>query len=42
MLAERHGIPHEVAFDRIRGYARKNGFRLRDVATAVVEEGLDP
>lgn len=41
MLAERHGILHQDAFDRIRNHARKSGLRLRDVAAGVVQEGLD-
>lgn len=41
MVAARHGITPETAFERLRGHARRNGATLGDVAHAVVHLGLD-
>jgi hypothetical protein len=32
----------DVAFDRLRRYARSNNQKLRDVARSLVERDLDP
>ncbi|WP_432570764.1 GAF and ANTAR domain-containing protein [Kineococcus sp. SYSU DK005] len=37
VLAERHGVPPEVAFERLRATARTGRRRLHDVAREVVE-----
>lgn len=40
-LAERHGISIPEAFERLRGYARKNQRKLRDVAEEVLRGELE-
>lgn len=42
MLAERHGIGTQCAFDALRSYARGRGARLHEVAAAVVAGDVDP
>jgi GAF domain-containing protein len=42
VLAERAGLPMDVAFERLRRYARHNSRRLSEVARRVVERDLDP
>jgi len=42
MLAERHGISVEEAFQLLRKHARDHNASLQDVATAVVTLGLSP
>jgi GAF domain-containing protein len=37
-LAQIHGISVDAAFERLRGYARRNGRRLSEVAQTVVSE----
>lgn len=41
MLAARHGITPEAAFEHLRRHARGRGASVRDVAAAVVQLGLD-
>jgi GAF domain-containing protein len=41
LLAERHRLDLDVAFTRLRGYARSNSQPLRDVAQAEVDGTLD-
>jgi GAF domain-containing protein len=41
MLAERHGIPLNDAFTRVRTYARRRGLKLRVVAEQVLRHELD-
>jgi hypothetical protein len=41
ILAERHGISLDDAFERIRQHARSNNARVRDVAEAIGKGGLD-
>jgi GAF domain-containing protein len=40
VLAQRGNLEMDVAFNRLRSYARANGLRLSDVARQVVEAGL--
>ena len=42
MLAERHGISVEEAFQMLRKHARDHNASLQEVATAVVTLGLSP
>ena len=43
VIAERHGVPMDVAFDALRRYARDNNRKLHDVAQGVVRgEMLTP
>lgn len=42
MLAQRSGLDMDGAFDRLRGYARRGGLRLSEVARQVVDGDLDP
>ena len=42
VLAERAGLPMDVAFDRLRRYARSSNQKLSDVARRLVERELDP
>jgi len=41
MIAERTGLAPDDAFDVIRGYARRRGLRLRQVARRLVDRTLD-
>jgi transcriptional regulator with GAF, ATPase, and Fis domain len=41
VLAERHGIPLNDAFTRVRTYARQRGLKLRVVAEQVLRQELD-
>jgi len=41
VLAERHSLNVDDAFDALRTYARNNGLRLTDVATSVVDRSID-
>lgn len=40
VLAERHGIGVDAAFDVLRNHARRNGLRLTAVATGVVDRSI--
>ena len=42
VLAERHNLSMELAFQMLRKYARDRNFKLFDVATSVVQGGVDP
>lgn len=42
VLAERQRVTMDVAFDRLRRYARSHNLKLTDVALAVVRGELDP
>ncbi len=42
VIAERAGLPMDVAFDRLRRYARASNQKLSDVARRLVERDLDP
>jgi GAF domain-containing protein len=42
LLAGRHGMEPDAAFEVLRGYARNNRSKLHDVARAVVTDKLDP
>lgn len=42
VMAEAHGVPPDVAFERLRRWARGHNQPLRAVARRVVEEGLRP
>jgi GAF domain-containing protein len=42
VIAERAGLPMDVAFDRLRRYARSSNQKLSDVARRLVERDLDP
>jgi GAF domain-containing protein len=41
LIAERAGLDHGGAFDRLRRYARSRNLKLRDVARQVVDGDLD-
>lgn len=41
VLAARHDTDIDAAFERLRGYARRHGLKLTDVARAVVENQFD-
>lgn len=41
VLAQRHGVTTDRAFDTLRRYARRNGLKVRDVSQQVVD-GLNP
>jgi GAF domain-containing protein len=41
VLAERHGVDMDVAFDALRHYARNNNLKLVDVAQSVVRGAID-
>jgi GAF domain-containing protein len=41
VLAERHGVTTDKAFEALRGYARRNGLKVRDVSRQIVD-GHDP
>ena len=41
VLAERHGVEMNVAYDWIRRYARDQNLKLTNVATAIVHGGID-
>ncbi|RZT87262.1 GAF domain-containing protein [Pseudonocardia sediminis] len=42
VLAQSSGLALEVAFERLRGYARRGNLKLSDVARRVVTRDLDP
>jgi hypothetical protein len=42
VVAERAGLPMDVAFDRLRRYARNSNQKLSEVARRLVERDLDP
>ncbi len=41
VVAERHSMSMDVAFDTIRGHARNHNLKLTDVARSVVHGDLD-
>ncbi len=41
MLASRHGVHVDEAFEALRSHARRNQSKLSDVARAVVDDGYD-
>ncbi|MGH3480178.1 MAG: GAF and ANTAR domain-containing protein [Nocardioidaceae bacterium] len=41
MLAGRYNLPMQIAFERLRGYARSHNRRLSELATAVARNQLD-
>ncbi len=41
MIAARHGLAPDVAFERMRAHARARGVTIRSIAEAVVQLGLD-
>jgi multimeric flavodoxin WrbA len=41
VLAERHGLTVDQAFDALRQYARRNGRRIHDVAESILDGDLD-
>jgi AmiR/NasT family two-component response regulator len=42
VLAHHGGLSMDVAFDRLRGYARSHNYRLTEVARRLVEHDLQP
>ncbi|GMA84850.1 hypothetical protein GCM10025868_01000 [Angustibacter aerolatus] len=41
-LAARTGLEVDAAFQHMRGYARRSGGRLTDIARSVLDGDLDP
>ena len=41
IVAERHELDIDDAFDNLRTYARTNDLRLTDVATGVINRSID-
>ena len=41
MLAQRHGVTPQAAFERLRAHARRHGLKVQDISRRIVEEGFD-